>query len=152
MGRINLLLIVFFTLAIVGFWLLEKTTPGRIGSLVLLLLVCGYAVYRKRPDVIAICALFFLLLDVELYLFNSVLPIWLGTVVACVAIGLLWFILFQGHYSIFPVIICLLTVELMLIMYFINIEIKVQALMIILPFVLLSQDLSERSALSRDAV
>jgi len=133
------LALVCLALTISGFWLLEPTTPARIGALSFLVLVGIYGIFIHRVDVLVSSSYFFGLFDTYDYLFKQVLPIWIGIVLAVIMIFLLWFIVFGRRGLAVVIILCLLTTELLLAIQYVNLEAKTLILFTILPFVLAIQ-------------
>lgn len=137
--RVSVIGLFFLILSIVSFWYVESTTPARIGSLVFLLLVGTYSLYTNRPDVTASSAVFFSVFTVNQFLFDRVLPIWIGLIGTVFLILILWLSLFGKERPYFLLLICLLVAELILTVHFINLEPKFQALVVSLPFLFICQ-------------
>ena len=133
------LLILVFATSIAIFCFLERTTPGRIGAFAFLLIVTTYGLLTHRHDVIGTAALFFTTFDIFQLLFNSVLPPWIGISALVLVTALFWYILFFRQGTIFFFLTAILTAELSLIVLSTNVEPKIQALLIILPFFVVSQ-------------
>jgi hypothetical protein len=131
--------LLIFALSIVGFWWLQQTTLERIGSLCFFVLVSFYALYTHRDDVPAGAAVFFATVDINQYLFNSVLPIWLGIIGILILMFLLWYLLFGRSGWFLAVASALVVIEVVMTNQYINIEPKLQALLIVTPFILASQ-------------
>lgn len=125
--------------AIGSFWFLETTTPARIGSLAFLVLVSLYALSNHRPDVLGGSAFFFGVLDINQYLFNAILPIWLGAIAVTSLALVIWNILFGKEGWFLASAAILLVVELILALQYVNIELNLQSLLTILPFVIACQ-------------
>ena len=125
---------VILGISVIFFWLLERTTPARIGCIVFVILVSIYSFLNKRPDVLLTCALFFSLFDINRYLFDQILPAWIGSAVITVLFLILWFILFGSNGFILAIAIALIGVELHIVLQYIHIEEKIQSLLTILPF------------------
>ncbi len=122
-----------------GFWLLQRTTPERIGSLALFVIIALYCIFLDRLDVAAITAFYFGIFDVNQWLFDLVLPIWISLVVAGLLTLVLWAILFGGQGWFLAIAALLIVSELLLSLQYINIETKLQAFIAIIPFALASQ-------------
>jgi hypothetical protein len=138
--RINTLIILGLSLfALVGFWLLDHTTPARLGSGLFFLLVACYALYSSRADILAVCTMFFGVYDIYRYLLTESFPFWLTLIAIPLLIFLIWLILFETKGWFLSVLSALLSVELMLAMQYINLDIKMQAFITVIPFVFLCQ-------------
>lgn len=137
--RPALILLLLLALMIVAFWLLAPKTAERLASLLFFILVSGYALYSHRHDVLAASAAFFAAVDINYYLFDWLSPIWLGLIILSLVLLIIWVVLFGQAQLIVAIGSILVTLELMLASQYINLEPKVQALFIILPFIIGSQ-------------
>lgn len=137
--KTSIVLIVLLALMVAGFWWLQPTTPERIGSLTFLLLVSVYSVFNRRDDVLGACVIFFAALDFNQFLFNQVLPVWIGIIGLTIIAGLLWIVLF-GRYGWFLAVAATLAgLEILLILQYVNLPFSVQALLAATPFIIASQ-------------
>jgi hypothetical protein len=138
--RINTLIILGLSLcALAGFWLLDTTTPARLGSIIFFILLSAYALYTVRPDILAVSTMFFGVYDIYRYLLTESFPFWLTLITVPLLIFLIWLILFEGKGWFLSVLAALLSIELMLAMQYINLDIKLQAFITVVPFVFLCQ-------------
>ncbi len=132
-------LILLLALAIAGFWWLEPATPERIASLTFLFLVGGYALYTRRYDILAASTIFFAVVDINRYFFDVVLPIWISMGLIIILLFMVWALLFGRMKWLLAIAASLVVLELMLAMQYVNVEPKLQALIIATPFILVSQ-------------
>lgn len=137
--RTSLTLLILMVLTTIIFWWLVPRTAERLASLIFFVLVSGYALYSHRHDVIAASAAFFTAVDINYYLFDWLSPIWLGLIILSTVLLIIWIILFGQAELIVAIGSILVSLELMLTSQYINLEPKVQALFIILPFIVASQ-------------
>ncbi len=135
----SLIILGLFALSVLGFWLLQKTTPERLASLTFFVLVGAYALYVHRFDVVAAATAFFAVLDINLYLFDQLLPIWLGLIMICGCVLVVWFILFGRYGWHLAVVSMILMTEVMLALQYINLQFTIQAFLSVIPFVIISQ-------------
>lgn len=135
----SLILLVMLALVVAGFCFLHQTTPERIGSLIFFVLVAAYSLSTQRNDVLGASVAFFAMVDVNRYLFDFVLPVWLGVLTMLVILFILWRVLFGRLGWFLAVASALVVLELILATQFINIEPNFLALLIVAPFILISQ-------------
>lgn len=121
------------------FWLVEPASVPRLASLAFLVLVGLYALATERNDVLIATATFFFLADISQYLFDQVLPIWIGLLaVAFVLLGG-WALMFGRDGWVLALTGTLAVCELLLISQFINASLLVQSLLSVSPYILISQ-------------
>lgn len=137
--RISLAAIILLLFSIAGFYLVELTTPARIGAIALFLLVASYTWLYNRADVAASCAVFFTIFSINRYLFDTILPVWLSVVAGALAIFIIWYLLFGKEGWIFAITATLLVVELLLALQFINLEPRFQSFLTVIPFMAICQ-------------
>jgi hypothetical protein len=136
---INIALNLIFAASVAGFWLVEQTTPARIGSLAFFLLVSLYAYLNSRYDVLGSCTLFFGLLDITQYLTYMILPLSLGLVASVALFMAVWALLFGKSGWYLAIASALIATEIALSAQYINIELKLQVFLIMSPFIIACQ-------------
>lgn len=137
--RNNLILLFLFAVAVLFFGLLQQTTPERIGSLVFFILVSAYAIFTRRDDVLAGSTIFFIALDLILYLFDQILPIWVGAAGLAISALLLWRIMFGRSDWYMALAAALAVLEVLLITQYLNVTLPVQAFLASAPFIVIAQ-------------
>ena len=141
MRKINIFMLVLFAGAVLAFWFVEKTTAYRVSSLVYFILVGSYGIILRRLDVFAASTLFFGLYSLNQYLFDQLLPAWIGILGACFLVLLLWWTAFRMQNWITALTIAILVCELTVISQYTVIDPRWQALVITVPFLLAFQQI-----------
>jgi hypothetical protein len=135
----SLMLLLLLAIVLADFWRLEQTTPERIASLIFFILIGSYTLVTRRNDVLGASVSFFLALNLNHYLFEQVLTLWQASLVFIGLIFILWRLLF-GRTGWFLAIASVLgVIEMSLAVQFTNLDLTWQALLIVAPFIIISQ-------------
>lgn len=135
----SIALLVLLAAAVAAYWLLQKTTPERIGSLVFFILVGAYAITMRRNDVIGAAIVFFMVLNSNFIMFDHYFPYWVGILMALAGAFAVWVIIFKRSGWLLAVAGAIALVELSLAIQYSNLTFPAQAFLVASPFILLLQ-------------
>ncbi len=135
----KLLLILLFAVTIAVYFYLDQTTPARLSSVIFFILICTYVAVTHRPDIISSCILFFAILDIGLYVFATVIPVWVMPLTLVILVLVLWGILFRSTGWILAIGCCLMVLELSYVAQRTRFSPGAQAFLVSLPFIAASQ-------------
>lgn len=141
MQKTNFFILVLFAGSVLAFWFVEKATAYRISSLVYFILVGSYGIILRRTDVFAASTLFFGLYSLNQYLFDQLLPAWIGILGAALLVMILWWSAFRLEHWITALAVTILVSELMVISQYTIIDARWQALLITVPFLVAFQQI-----------